>query len=276
MFQHEPLLRHGRRHTAVPDRAFSAPTAEAWLNVLFKDNDLASDDRFFSYVSLENINAQIYEKKSQGRLDIMQIDAFRDQLIAWYQKYQSKSRDFDPFARLMLWHAIFLSLYADFDVLECAIGKDDIEVARSHEEEVSRWALSPNGKRCIIHASLIHAEIEQLSIASEPAIHVPRSLFQAAVAWYCCAHFGADSSFSAASCNGLDFSEIRILGINPAQHLFQINGFRFGKPPASHSSTLFGLADCLRRVGHWEISRKFASILDILLQGEKEDSVGIR
>lgn len=32
--------------------------------------------------------------------------------------------------------------------------------------------------------------------------------------------------------------------------------------------SLYGLVDLLKRIGHWEVSRKFASVVGVLLQAE--------
>lgn len=274
IFHHEPLLRHGRTFQAASDRAFGATTPKEWAKIMLDQNSARQPSRFASYITLEGISANIRERKVQGPMDEACLATFRDDLMVWYNDFRLAfpEQQSDPLGCMVLWHAVFLSLYADFDVVENAIGKESVERARLSQKEAAKWASSPAGKRCMIHASLIQGHMEDMSLGTEPGIHVPRSLFHAAIAWYCCVQFGDDASFSSSSSSGLDFPEIRLLGINPAQRLFEICGFKFAKPTVAHSSTLCGLTDFLQRIGHWEISRRFATILNVLLQGENDGS----
>ncbi|OJK03482.1 hypothetical protein ASPACDRAFT_111274 [Aspergillus aculeatus ATCC 16872] len=105
--------------------------------------------------------------------------------------------------------------------------------------------------------------MDQTSFGVEPPIHIPRVVFRAALVWFCYTTFGSDALD--ADQPALVFPRLTRLGINCQQLLFEANGFSVSRPRASGSSTLCALVDCLRRIGHWEISRRFTTILSVLL-----------
>ncbi len=303
IFHHEPILRHNAKKlpVAASNDAFTASTASRWAAIVAEQprpdltsqnslvNELTSPSydsrgaihvpqtsgRFAAYVILEGIGAAICEHKQQGGSDPDVLERFRDALNLWYVTHQRSEtgHESDPLCLMVLWHLTFMSLFADFDLLERAIGRDGSEVARSNLVHVSDWASSIDAKRCVIHASLVQKQIETMRIGTEPAIHVPRALFLAAIAWYCYTRFGSDVGLAVSSKEPLDFPEIKLLGINASLHLFEANGFKTGKPSAIESSTLCGLTDLLQRIGHWEIARRFAAILGSLIHGETDEGL---
>jgi Fungal specific transcription factor domain len=288
IFHHEPLLRHGAVRLPVPssNKKFNASSANQWASIMIEEGQLDSltprspifglgqtdpmPSRFYAYTILEGVGAAICEARDSASHDTSCSGKFRDELISWYDKFQRSQgpQENDPLCLMILWHSVFLTLFADFDMLERAIGKEGPEKAKDSFSSVVAWASSTAAKRCIIHASLIQKQLETMRVGTEPAIHVPLALFHAALAWYCYTTFASHTSDSSAKeKETLDFPEIKHLGINATQHLFEAHGFKFGRPTAAESGTLCLLTDLLQRIGHWEIARKYASILGSLLHG---------
>ncbi|KAL2855152.1 hypothetical protein BJX68DRAFT_231661, partial [Aspergillus pseudodeflectus] len=206
-----------------------------------------------------------------------QIDcAFTSSLITFYtthlKPYHQRERP-DPLSLLVLWHGVFISLSADIDSLELAIGREGAHQARSPRiaTYVRAWANSSRGQRAAIHAALVLRHLEQLPLSMEPAIHVPRVVFRAAIAWYCYTKYRdldqQDYAHSAGgNTTGLvpDFPELKEMEVNCRQALFSASGWKTGSTRRSamaESTTFGGLVDLLQRMGHWGLSKRLAGIL---------------
>ena len=297
IFHHEPLLRHSikRIPQCASDEVFSAATAADWAIVYQNQARLSSDAgtnrvhsgllhsfglegisvsaRFTIYVVLECVAADVAEQRAMEALDTAKVDNTQSFLLTFYRKYLKhiSSTESDTLGVLTLWHLTFMSLYVDFDLLERAIGRDGPPAQATDVATITQWASSVQAKRCVIHASLIHKNLEKMPIGFEPAIHVPRAMFLAAISWYCFIHYGPPPALESHPMReSLDFPEIRLLGVNSAALLFESNGFRRETPKnVNASGALCGLADLLQRIGHWEIARKFGPILAALIHQEK-------
>jgi len=241
------------------------------------------------YVAIVEIASKATEERGFGTLYTSESSArFTNLLLAWYRSYQevfAADRE-DPFCLVIYWHALFIYISVDFNRLESAIGRD--KTPEGHESEVDnieytkQWAASRSAKRAIVHAFFLQKELGARRLDQEPAIHVPRAVFQAAVALYCYTKFGPDFEVSATSyvASGsvredegqgqVEFPEVRLLGFKSAEVIFEINGFRRQRPAPLKSVTLCALYDLLQRIGHWEIARVFAKILGLLIHGESE------
>lgn len=158
---------------------------------------------------------------------------------------------------MALWHSAFMSLYVNFNRLELAVGRKGFDESRSHVDHAHEWASSKNGQRCALHASLILRETERMTLRAEPPTHVPRIIFRAAIVWFCYTKFGVDVLEN----QMVEFPELKKMGINCQRLLFDANGFKPSRPK---------LVDILHRVGHWGISRRFASMLALLLPEDTE------
>ncbi len=113
-----------------------------------------------------------------------------------------------------------------------------------------------------------------MRVDSEPALHVPRSMFLAGIAWYCYIHFDqTDPALPHSSEEFLEIPEIKLFNISSVQHLFDSAGSNKGKPKLIEASPLSGLMDMLYRIGHWGISRRFARILGLLIHGITDSHV---
>jgi hypothetical protein len=102
---------------------------------------------------------------------------------------------------------------------------------------------------------------------------VPRAMFRAGIAWFCYTRFGSqqDGRQEPGITENPEYPEFKVIGVNPALLLFQASGYKHGKPTTTETNaSLSGLTDLLRRIGHWEIARRFAAILGALLHNEAD------
>ncbi|KAL3455995.1 fungal-specific transcription factor domain-containing protein [Aspergillus heterothallicus] len=304
LFVTDPYLRHSppKRPVLCNDEIWNASTAEAWSRLMVQHlssmqgaevhthspSPPQSTSQLQSYLELEAFSASIMEGRTQtagnqagdgSSLD--EIDGkLISSLITFYsthlKPYHQREKP-DPLSLLALWHGVFISLSADTDSLELAIGREGAHQARSHRivAYICAWANSSRGQRAAIHAALILRHLEQLSLATEPAIHVPRVVFRAAIVWYCYtkyhdhAHPAVDRMESVP-----EFPELREMKVNCRQVLFSANGWKTGSARRSvmaESTTYGGLVDLLQRMGHWGLSKRLAGILRLLLPGIERD-----
>ncbi|KAE8314828.1 hypothetical protein BDV41DRAFT_575479 [Aspergillus transmontanensis] len=145
-------------------------------------------------------------------------------LMAWYQRFwdsNTNGRIPDPFCHMILWHSIFMNLYAQFDDLECACGREREINPQKFGASATAWARSVDAKRCLLHAVLLQQ------------------------------HFQSVEAF--------DFPELRLLGIDQAK-LFHdaTRGIQWGRPV---SGPFFMAISLLGKISHWKVSERFASTL---------------
>ena len=288
-FHHEPSLRHHaiRVSSAASNGLFEAPTATRWAALTKElpstpttlstcihslqpshhcDSPLAPEltcksSRFSCYVLLQGIGAAVQESICAGPLTSADQAKYNDALTCWYHAYEkSRSASDDSLSLAILCHEIFMMLLVDFNELERAIGRDGPQEAVAGMDYVRRWSSGTEARRCIIHASLIHRLTGSLRLDAEPALHVPRAIFSAALAWYCYIAIGQTEPNQARETQiPFDAAEVRLFNINPSQHLSE----------ATMSSSLVGLIDYLPRIGHWGISKRLARMLKLLVHGDK-------
>ncbi|KIW12495.1 hypothetical protein PV08_09772 [Exophiala spinifera] len=305
IFHHEPFLRHNSRQlpVAASSQMFMASKAEEWRQAYLDDasnfeidnNTPASVDAhidfdmlstpqssyFTAYTVLEGICVNIVENRIDARSSPTTMEDLSDLLNTFFNRFLlgAPSWKADHMDMIILWHLAYMSICADFDLLEKAIGRDGSQLSGEDRVAVTTWANSNNAKRCVIHGAIVAKKLEDLPLGSEPAIHVPRAMFRAGIAWFCYTRFGTRAvdgasngkSNKAVTTEGLDFPEFRLLGVNPALLLFQVNGYKHGLPTTAEiNAALCGLTDLLRRIGHWEIARRFAAILGALLHNDAD------
>ena len=291
IFHHEPFLRHSAQSAlaTAPESLFAARNSLEWLPQLRSAGDagcisresstaifnqLASavgdnrrTDRFTQYAQIEGISATIIEERLAGCLDDHKQEYLGAALIKVYQQHllPPEARSPDPLSLDILWHLTFISLFTDFDLLERAIGRDRQAVTPADEEEVTSWAASTNSRRAIMHIHLILKQVEKFPLGVEPAMHVPRAIFTVAITWFCAIHYNRNPSTVHSA--ELDFPEIQLLGLNPGVLLSEALGDKHTRPTASKAKEkLCRFADLLQRLGHWGIARKFAAIIEVLIQ----------
>ncbi|KAE8374198.1 hypothetical protein BDV26DRAFT_300374 [Aspergillus bertholletiae] len=218
---------------------------------------------------LDAISSSIQEARASGSdVERKHNDA---SLIKFYEAHIAARRGqaLYNYGLRISWHSSFIALYADINQLELVIGREGFDEAQLHIADVRKWACSENGSRCALHAAMILRELEHVDLGSEPPIHIPLMIFRAAIIWYCYTTFGTDTPDTVR--RPLNFPELSNLGIDCQKLLFEANGFKASRPTSSDSYTFCGLVDMLQRIGHWGISRRFASILAVLLPNVVED-----
>lgn len=164
-----------------------------------------------------------------------------------------------------------MSNYVDLHRLELTVGKQGPVEASLHANYVHDWTSSVDARRCLMHAFLLQKNLEELPSRRVVAMHVPRSLFSAAIVWS--RYLTSLNNFppSPTSEAALDFPELDLLRINFTHQWEDVIGFRKGNLSSVKASTLCTLADMLKQIGYWEISRKFSGILAPLIHGGPDD-----
>lgn len=165
-----------------------------------------------------------------------------------------------------------MSNHVDLNRLELAVGKQGPAEASMQASYVHEWATSVDARRCVMHAFLLQKALDGLHSRRVVAMHVPRSLFSAAIVWstYLDSLFGLPpSSIIEAPSN---FEELKVIGIDFTHQWQNVIGFRNSSLSTVKASTLCTLADMLKQIGYWEIARKFSSILAPLIHGRTDDS----
>ena len=299
LFHHEPFLRHRRTyiHLACHADTFLATNAHSWARSmknnphagsrcdhpgaarppLFRNHVSTSSccySVFTAYAILEGIGASICEDKAGNQHDSSSKEEHDADLISWHRIYGDKVKaESDPQCLMILWHWICMSNHVDLNRLELAIGKLGHVEASTHAAYVQEWSASVDSKRCLMHAFLLQKNFEEMLLRRVVAIHVPRCLFSAAIVWS--TYLNSLSSFppSLPPVKNLEFPELCLLGINFTHQWQDAIGFRKSNLCAMKVMRLCALADMLRQTTYWEISRKFSSILAILIHGGTDDSM---
>jgi hypothetical protein len=290
LLHHQPIRSHKFRQfpQLASDALFSAPTASTWAALyrqswqsqvtdqiyprLYRSPDsfpsTGQNSLFTAYGLLESINARLVDAKQSYEFDHL-VCQETDLLIKWWETYHTSTQD--PFCLPVLWHSIFISLYADLDLLEQSIGRDGHHPMSEASSPAREWAGSLNASRCLIHASLIARYLERMSISSEPAIHVPRALFSAALAYLCVARYAPKHAIST---EAFASPEIQLLGETVSQtSCFSKLNENTGGFFVADLDHLYRIIDLLQRGGRWGISQAFATVLSTALEG-KENSSG--
>jgi hypothetical protein len=303
-----------KRPILANDELWAAPTAQEWSRLMIASqgavnsgSPLGSDNngipqkptqRLHAYLELEGIAASIIESNSLGLgnsssssssssnqgMQTQPTDHLAGILIRFYtlhlkphtHAHAPAPAPDDPFCLLALWHSVFISVFTNIDSLELAIGKEGLHQALSAPVTgyVRAWADSANGQRAALHAALILGHLKQLPLAAEPAIHVPRVIFRAAIVWYCYTKYQSRSRSTEPprAAQLMQFPELREMGASCHRVLLEAMGLRSGRSAMGESSTFCGLVDLLERMGHWGISTRLAGILRLLLpDGDEEE-----
>lgn len=284
-FHHKPLLRHvlERLPACCSEELFIAPSAAQWHTLTrrqrgsqpvpsssspsqLRDLDpLNFASQMHLYASLAGILASIQEIKASP-VSHASVQHFRDVLLAWYNDHHKLVEEpkYRPMSLMVLWHTAFMCLYADFDLLERAIGRDGILPSEQASSEVRAWVSSSEARRGVLHALLVLKQLETLPVGVEPAIHVPKALFYSAIVTHCYTHLGPSANSCMPSQDETNIPELQVAGSTRSPHRSSEHMW-----PQAFSlierSTLWNTIDLLRRTGHWEISQRYASILENLM-----------
>jgi hypothetical protein len=228
---------------------------------------VAEPGSFTAYAFLAGIAARICESRNLGELDEPSKVEFVDCLIQWYQKFRKPPDRTDPLCLMTLWHSTFMTLLVDLDMLERAVGRDTPEVLHGSKDELSRWVLTLDAKRCIIHGLLAHQQAKEMQIGIEPAIHIPRTLFFAGIALFCYTARQVNPRDNRENFQHdlLNLPEMKLLDTSGVMYIFEQQRSRSDKLSAIEAGALCNITDLLQRIGHWEIARKYASTLESLI-----------
>ena len=290
MLHHEALLASASRLShASSDALFYAPSAQEWFS-LYRDNVaypvtptsegspgsalpeilqqrlmlIPIHCHFTIYAALEDVASAIIEARINGSLTPAFTDRIQQCLIASYRQHLHTSHsELIRSAGRILWHYLFLTLHSDLNLLERSVGRDGPDLDASDQAKVYEWANSSSAKRCAAHAIMIKKILESFPLTSEPAMHVPRAMFSSAICLFCYSKYGEGG----ASSDPPDprFPELQLLDADVSSLLREV---KRSSSTDVEIGPLCGLVDLLQRIGHWEISRTFASILGVLLQAE--------
>ncbi|KAJ5115879.1 hypothetical protein N7456_000227 [Penicillium angulare] len=291
LLHHQPIRSHKYRQqpSLAPDSLFSATTESDWAALHQQYLQTQSESSLYSrvprspdslpdrgrachftaYGLLESINSRLVDAKQSLEFDYIICQDISNHLIDWWRIYHTSHQE--SFCLPVLWHSIFIALYADLDLLEQAVGRDSHALMTEAAGPVHEWASTLNASRCLVHASLIARYLEQMSISDEPAIHVPRALFSAALTYLCVARYAPNHIISA---EVLASPEIKILGDEAwkNQHISKYSQSDDGSVVADFDD-VYRLIDLLQRGGRWGISQAFASVLSTALEEGKDSSV---
>ncbi|GKZ24778.1 hypothetical protein AbraIFM66951_002002 [Aspergillus brasiliensis] len=289
LHHHEPILRHTPESLPCvsPPDLFTATNARTWKRLLHLtstapphhtttpspapetsatrlplDHRLAAND-FLSYGLLQGIGTWIYEHRSP-----VNIHRCESLLATWYRQFQQSCDPTkpDPFCQMILWHAVSMHLYAQFDELECALGREGQRTAQKASGYAASWAGSLNAKRCLLHAVLLQRQFQALAIGVEPAIHVPLALYYCGIAWASFTRFGtADDAESDMMMGGgggggvVDFPELRLLGLDQGKLLREtLRGIQWN---GTASGPFFMTIRLLGKISHWKVAERLAATL---------------
>jgi hypothetical protein len=282
MFHHKPLLCHEKEslRRSTSEQLFNATSVSSWC-ALAKRSRMISENAapsslsepqtwlklspFDGYAWLDGIAAAICEGKQHNSPGPEKQAFFISELLRW----QSEAKDLwkdqcpDPLCLVTLWHSTFISLLVDCEKMECAIGKDGLAGIGQAEGYIIEWASSPAASRAVMHAFCLQRRAELIQYGREPALHVPRCLFQAGCVWYL---YGKHAPSNPALPRE-GFPEFHQIGTTVPQNICQRASRRSESDTTPDLSTLYNLKDLLQRLGRWGLGKKYASVLGLLLEG---------
>lgn len=252
-------LRNGRSpNPTVPDGAVSK---------CFGLETVLNGSCFTANVVLEAMSMAALSERTKVTPDLSTLRMVSKSLASFYQKFLDgdSSLDYGHLQLPILWHMTQMTVLADFNLLEKAVGRDGSCLTQPEEAAFEKWTTSEESRICIKHALMIQRRMEATNATCEPALHGPRALFWAGLVIFC--HIRArtyndesarraevesslsdDSGNDADSCSYLGLSELDAVIVDSP----------------SLKMSLFTLADMLRTLGHWGLARRFADILTVL------------
>ncbi|KAF7514600.1 hypothetical protein G7054_g15170 [Neopestalotiopsis clavispora] len=284
IYHHEPLLRHQPRKLpkCTSEELFSATTAAQWHAILRRTRPADESangytsaygalsqgpthpSEIYIYASLAGTIASIQETRACTQ-NFTDVTPFRDSLLEWYRDFHQSLQQYHLANLMILWHTGFLTLYAEIDILERAVGRNGDSSAAQVVETVREWAASPEARRSVLHAYLLISITDNLPVGLEPAIHVPKALFYASLVMCCYMKFGTSGEPLVVAQEDMNLPEFQTPPPMKRYDADVANG-RMNRISTIDSSSLCRAVDLLRRIGHWEIARRFYSVLNPLLQ----------
>lgn len=240
------------------DGASSSPISlSAW-------SQLGRSDPINVAIRLEHISSVIIDNQRMG--PSAQINQYIEESLLTTFTEQLRDQRPDPLSIRPLWHSTYILLFADIRRLEIVVGKNGSSKISDHLEYATNWAAAVDSQRAVLHGALLLRYLEPMPIRSTFSIHVPSSLYHAALVWYCYLVFCPQSRFFY-KYHPDSFPELAGLGADLRELNNEIHEYKNCRPTPSESTVLLGLIDMLRRAGYWGISRSLASLLTLLVKG---------
>ena len=247
-----------------------------------------------SWAVLSGIGATICELRYSNVFSQDHISGLQTDLLCWYTSRNccstepcgsGKESDL-PFCLRPLWHYTFMTLAADIDLLEVAVGRDGTNISEAVLDSVKSWMASPDSKRCLLHALFLQNLLKSSTVDSTAAIHTPRIIFTAALCWYCftlylpwyTASMDPDSpSISDGTVEYLQgLPEIQLLGDNAnaaGRKLVDSTVAEFKRILGANAadmkaSTLCAFGSTLRRLTTSGITQRLLELIQVFITGE--------
>jgi hypothetical protein len=295
----EPFLNCASRRPQLPenDDMFFASTAREWSDLYRKRQQVIAtpaseasyrsmsadalcerllsiprQSHFAVSSTLEDILSGVLQARASDSLTEHYTQKLHTSLIDFSKQYNPLPVALSPgglqHGNTILVHLIFLNAHADVDLLERCIGRDGADVSHTDLGRVQEWARSSSdAPRAAAHALAIKRSLEGFPLVSEPPVYVPRALFYSAVCLFCYIKYRGDATVGQG--HGIvEFAELREMNVNVQALLRSLGRETKSKGARDETSAIYGFVDLLRRIGHWEISRRFAAILEALIHAE--------
>jgi hypothetical protein len=266
-------------------RSFEATTAISWISsarqevetdtiTVGSNGQLHQRDLFTAYIKLQVIGVKIGEDRLQESLDHESFNSHQEALLRWHEYYADSVEEEDPdrLCLISLWHWTYMHLLVDLDQLEAVIGRDGPDVAQEAISYVSNWVSTANSSRCMLHAFLLQKQVQSLRFNQIPALHIPRILFSAAIAWYCYLRYGPGHDALDISNSVFDTSlqEFKAVGPKALKQLPSITSLSWNQGALSciKATTLCELGALLHRINEWGSAGTFAKVVARLIDNE--------
>ena len=287
MLHREPFLKSVKAINASPPtyRSFEATTASSWASsasegcgsdtiTVRSTSQPHQRDLFTAYVKLQVIGGGIGDDRLQDKLDQDTFRAHQEALLHWHEYYAGSIKEEDPdhLGMMALWHWTYMHLLVDLDQLECAIGRDGPDAAQEAISYVSDWVSTPESSRCMLHAFLLQKQVQSIRFDQTPALHIPRILFSAVIAWYCYIKYGPGNDVLDPSAAPFDTNlpEFKAAGPKAIKQLASITnlGWNQGALSCIKAATLCELGGLLQRIKEWGSAGTFAKVVAHLIDNE--------
>ncbi|PYH40475.1 uncharacterized protein BP01DRAFT_361261, partial [Aspergillus saccharolyticus JOP 1030-1] len=225
-----------------------------------------STSQFTAYAILQSFSIHVLSFKAQDVTTHHSTEHFHRPLNYFYhhflEAYLDTSLPNDPLQLIVLWHLVYMEIYADFNLLEMAVGREGCKLSEEQFSTLLSWADSEDAFRCVLHGLMIRKHIQAMSLASEPAIHTPRALFWTGLVLFCYIRFSSNTKAPASriSSEVRQFPELYLSGMDVSILLPEL---REAKAEVNFSlkAILLSAVDLLDKIGHWGVSRRFSALL---------------
>ena len=287
MIHRERFLKSVKAINSSPPtyRSFEATTSSSWAasaregcasdTITVRSNSQPHQrDLFTAYIKLQVIGGKIGEDRLQDNLDQDTFGPHQEALLHWHEYYAESIEEEDPdqLGMMALWHWTYMHLLVDFDQLECAIGRDGPDAAQEAVSYVETWVSTPESSRCMLHAFLLQKQVQSIRFDQTPALHIPRILFSAVIAWYCYIKYGPGNDVlnSSPALFNTNSPEIKAAGPKAMKQLASITNLSWNKGALSciKAATLCELGGLLQRINEWGSAGTFAKIVAHLVNNE--------